>query len=63
MYMEYGGMCGTSCAYEPITKEENLALLELAEKRLEAKLTFIRKMKESLREEKSEKTAKVGKQE
>ena len=56
MYM-YGGMCGGSCGYEPITREERLAVLEQMEKGLEKKLENIRKAREELKSEKTEKVA------
>jgi len=44
-YRVYGGYCG----YEPITKEEKVAILERKEKFLEEKLGRIRKIKESIK--------------
>lgn len=55
-YKEYNGscaaVCGEECGYAPITKEEKVALLELKEKRLEEKLEYVRKIRESLKSEK-----------
>lgn len=57
MYMGYGGVCGGACGYEPVTKEEQLAILNQIEKRLEKKLEYIRKTREELNSEKTEKAA------
>ena len=55
-------MCGANCEPEAVTKEERLAFLEFAEKRIEGKLAYVRKLKELLAKEKSEKTVKAGKE-
>ena len=38
-----------ACDYEPITKEEKIALLERKEKRLEKILEHVREVKESIK--------------
>ena len=55
---ECGSVCAGPCAYEPITKEEKIALLEEREEMFVKKLEYLRKAKESL---KSDKTAKESK--
>lgn len=62
MYMcnEDRGMCGAGCGYEPITKEEKIAVLERMEKKLQEKIEYVRKEKESLKSSnKSAETAEV----
>jgi len=55
-YRVYGGNYNYSCGgYEPITKEEKVAILERKEKFLEEKLGRIRKIKESIKSGKVEK--------
>lgn len=43
----YGGY--GACGYEPITKEEKIALLERKEQKLQGVLSHIQKIKESLK--------------
>lgn len=46
---QFASGCGYGmCDYEPITKEEKVALLERKEKRLEDVLAHIRKVKNSI---------------
>jgi hypothetical protein len=44
-----GWGCGCGCEYEPLTKEEKVAILEKKEKILKEKLDYIHKIREELK--------------